>query len=459
MTTTDRKFIIFTWGCQMNEDDTEQIAGLLMQMGCSPTSSAEEADIAVLVTCSVREKPEQKAKSKLGELRILKESKPDMIIGVCGCMAQKDGEALRKGRPYLDFIVGTASIASIPELIRQVVEERRLKSALELPSAKGDDLTVPHRIDRLGDALKSFVPIMYGCDNFCSYCVVPYVRGRERSRRLDDVVAEVTGLAKRDRREVTLLGQNVNSYGATLGGGVDFADLLAAVSEVNGIERIRFTTSHPKDLSDRMIEAIRDLPKVCEHIHLAIQSGDDEVLRRMNRKYTTAHYKDRVTALRAAVPDIAITTDLIAGFPGETEEQFENTLRLVEEVRFDAAFMFAFNPIKNTAAEKMDGQVSASIKNERLNRLIKLQNKITCEINDSKVGRVFEVLVEGVSPKDPARLTGLTRHNKTMNFPASCSPHCERGVGGGSDGLIGQLVDVRATEGHLYGFVGERARR
>ncbi|MCL5104347.1 MAG: tRNA (N6-isopentenyl adenosine(37)-C2)-methylthiotransferase MiaB [Armatimonadetes bacterium] len=444
MTIANRKFIIFTWGCQMNEDDSEQISGLLMQMGCLPAVSPEEADIAVLVTCSVRAKPEEKAKSQLGKLRILKETKPEMIIGVCGCMAQKEGEALRKGRPYLDFIVGTASIPSIPDLLRQAVEERRLKLALALPEKREDELIVPERVERPDSALKSFVPIMYGCDNFCSYCVVPYVRGRERSRGLDDVVAEVEALARNGRKEITLLGQNVNSYGATLDDEINFADLLRAVSEVDGIERIRFTTSHPKDLSDRLIEAMRDLPNVCEHIHLAVQSGDDDVLRRMNRKYTAAHYKDRVAALRAAIPDVAITTDFIAGFPGETDEQFQNTLRLVEEVRFDAAFMFAFNPIKNTAAEKLDGHLPNAIKNERLGRLIMLQNKITCEINDSQVGREFEVLVEGVSPKDPNRLTGLTRQNKTVNFPGDAS-------------LIGQLVRLRVVEGHLYGFVGELA--
>ena len=442
--TSDRRFIIFTWGCQMNEDDSEQIAGYLMQMGYSPTNNPEEADIAMLVTCSVRAKPEEKAKSKLGELRIIKESRPHMIIGVCGCMAQRVGELLKKGRPYLDMVVGTHNISRIPDLLREVQETRHFVSALHLPESGKDRLEVPSRIDRRTRALKSFVPVIYGCNNFCSYCVVPYVRGRERSRPTPEVVREIQDLAENGRVEITLLGQNVNSYGADLDEDVDFAELLRAVNDLDGIERIRFTTSHPKDLSDRLMEAMRDLDHVCEHIHLAVQSGDDEVLARMNRKYTSSHYKERVAALRAAVPDIAVTTDFLVGFPGETQEQFENTLALAEEIRFDAAFMFAYNTIPNTAAERLDGQLSRQAKNSRLDKLIKLQNAITCQINEGEVGRVFEVLVEGTSPKDSTRLTGLTRQNKTVNFP-------------GPQELIGKLVNVRATEGHLYGFVGELA--
>ena len=444
MISTHRKFIIFTWGCQMNEDDAEQIASLLMQMGYSPTDTAQEADLAMLVTCSVRAKPEQKAKSKLGELRVLKESNPDMLIGVCGCMAQKEGDALKKGRPYLDFVIGTNSIWQIPELVCEAQTKRKFRSALSLPSAASDALTLPPRTSREAPALKSFVPVMYGCDNFCSYCVVPHVRGRERSREMDDIVREVRELAGNGRKEVTLLGQNVNSYGSTLSSRVDFSDLLGVVSKTDGIERIRFTTSHPKDLSDRLIGAMRDLPKVCEHIHLAVQSGDDEILARMNRKYTSDHVRERVAALRDAVPHISITTDFLVGFPGETDEQFDSTLHFAEEMRFDAAFMFAFNPIPRTAAAAMEDQLSTATKNERLNRLIRVQNAITCEINNASIGQVCEVLVEGVSPKDVTRVTGLARQNKTVNFV-------------GNDGMMGKLVQVRVTEGHLYGFVGEVA--
>ena len=443
MTAVDRKFIIFTWGCQMNEDDAEQIAGLLMQMGYSPTQIAEEADLAVLVTCSVRAKPEQKAKSKLGELRVIKESNPSMIIGVCGCMAQKEGEQLRKHRPYLDFVVGTANISRIPDLICQIQRKRGFLSSLELPRAPKDALIVPKRAGRYGESIKSFVPVMYGCDNFCSYCVVPFVRGKERSREVRDIISEVEQLSKMGRKEITLLGQNVNSYGATLQEPTKFAQLLRKINDVDGIQRIRFTTSHPKDLSDDLINAMAETPKVCEHIHLAVQSGDDDILEQMNRRYDTAHIRERVSALRSAMPDIAITTDFLVGFPGETEDQFENTVRLAGDLRFDAAFMFAFNPIPKTAAADKSNQISESVKNKRLNRLIKLQNCITCEINDASIGKTYPVLIEGPSPRDPNRLTGLTRQNKTVNFP-------------GSGEISGQQIDVRITEGHLYGFVGVR---
>jgi len=367
-----------------------------------------------------------------------------MLIGVCGCMAQKEGDALRKSRPYLDFVIGTNSIWQIPELVCKAQTRRKFRSALSLPTAASDALTLPPRTTRGAPALKSFVPVMYGCDNFCSYCVVPHVRGRERSRGLDDIVGEVRDLATNGRKEVTLLGQNVNSYGTTLSERVDFSDLLRAVSEVEGIERIRFTTSHPKDLSDRLIDAMRDLPKVCEHIHLAVQSGDDDILARMNRKYTVDHVRERIAALRSAVPGMSITTDFLVGFPGETDEQFDNTMRFAEEMRFDAAFMFAFNPIPRTAAAAMDDQLSSATKNTRLRRLIKVQNAITCEINNASIGTCYDVLVEGVSPKDPTRVTGLTRQNKTVNFV-------------GNEAMTGRLAQVLVTEGHLYGFVGEAA--
>ncbi len=443
MTAVDRKFIIFTWGCQMNEDDAEQIAGLLMQMGYSPTDVPQEADLAVLVTCSVRAKPEQKAKSKLGELRVIKESNPAMIIGVCGCMAQKEGEQLRKRRPYLDFVVGTANISRLPDIICEIENKRGFQSALELPRAQSDTLTVPGRTERQGLSLKSFVPVMYGCDNFCSYCVVPLVRGKERSREVDDIVSEVKQLAATGRKEITLLGQNVNSYGATLNDPTNFAQLLEKINEIDGIERIRFTTSHPKDLSDELICAMASLPKVCEHIHLAVQSGDDDILKQMNRRYDSAHIRERVAALRSAVPGIAITTDFLVGFPGETDQQFENTMRLAEQIRFDSAFMFAYNPIPRTAAAAKEDQLDEYIKNQRLNRLIKVQNEITCEINNAAIGKVYPVLVEGISPRDPGRATGLTRQNKTVNFPDN-------------EELTGTQVDVQVTEGHLYGFVGVR---
>ncbi|MBI2844367.1 MAG: tRNA (N6-isopentenyl adenosine(37)-C2)-methylthiotransferase MiaB [Armatimonadetes bacterium] len=427
----------------MNEDDSEQIASLLTQMGYQATEDVSEADIIMLNTCSVRAKPEQKVKSKLGELKELKEANPDLIIGLCGCMAQRHGESIRKSAPYVDMVIGTAQIERIPELISEVLRSRQPLTALDLPRAPRDQASVPARTIRAnGSGLKAFVPITYGCDNFCAYCIVPYVRGKERSRSLAEIVSEVRQIAAQGLKEITLLGQNVNSYADPEDPAVDFPALLAALNEVEGLERIRFTTSHPKDLSDRLVTAIATLPKVCEHIHLPIQAGDSDILRRMRRGYSVEHYMDKVAALRLAVPDIAITTDILVGFPGETEQHFANTLRTIEEIRFDAAFMFAFNPIERTAAAALRDQIPAKLKNERLRRVIELQNRITVEKNSAQVGMVFDVLVEGVSPKNPNRLTGLTRQNKTVNFPGSLD-------------MIGHNVPVRVTEGHLYGFAGE----
>lgn len=424
----------------MNEDDSEQIASILTQMGYAPADRASEADLALLVTCSVRAKPEEKAKSKLGELALLKKHRPDMIIGVCGCMAQRLGDSIRKHRPYLDFVLGTGAIPRLPQVLEEVRTTGRFVSDTDLRDADG---VPPSRVQRTSASLKSFVTVMHGCDNYCAYCIVPYVRGRERSRPIEDIVEEVRHLAELGRKEITLLGQNVNSYGSSSADGGDFADLLRAVNEVEGIERIRFTTSHPKDLSDRLIQAMSELPKVCEHIHLPVQSGDDLVLAQMNRKYTASHYRERVNALRDAVPGIAITTDFLVGFPGESDEQFQNTLRLAEELRFDSAFMFAFNPIPGTAAAVMDDPVPTRVKMERLNQLIKVQNEITCQINSTQIGRSYEVLVESVSFKDKRMVSGRTRQNKTVNFP-------------GEQSLVGSLVQVEATEAHLYGFIGRR---
>ncbi|HOM72351.1 MAG TPA: tRNA (N6-isopentenyl adenosine(37)-C2)-methylthiotransferase MiaB [Armatimonadota bacterium] len=442
MTANSPLFTVLTWGCQMNEDDSNQISGLLMQMGYQPAESIEQADVIMLNTCSVRAKPEQKVKSKLGELRELKEENPDLIIGVCGCMAQRQGADIRKYAPHVDMVIGTAQIERIPEMICEVIRSRQALSALELPRAAKDEANVPVRVANSSHkALKAFVPITYGCDNFCAYCIVPYVRGKERSRPLGEIVEEVKRLVDSGTKEVTLLGQNVNSY-ASPEPSADFPDLLAAVNDVPGLERIRFTTSHPKDMSDRLIQAMADLPKVCEHIHLPIQSGDNDTLKRMRRGYTVEHYKERVAALREAIPGVSITTDILLGFPGETDQEFENTLRTIEEIRYDAAFMFAFSPIARTVAAEMPDQVPYKVKNERLRQVIALQNRITIEKNIGLIGQVFEVMVEGLSPKNPKRLTGLTRQNKTVNFPKA-------------DIQAGEIINIRAVEGHLYGFVGE----
>jgi len=441
MNSTVPTFTVLTWGCQMNEDDSEQIASLMTRLGYQRVASALEADVVFLNTCSVRAKPEHKAKSKLGELRILKQQNPDLIVAVCGCMAQKEGERIRSYAPFVDLIIGTANIHQIPGLLHRITENRDRISALELPRVEDDEPTVPIRVERT-PRLKAFVPIMYGCDNFCAYCVVPFTRGPERSRPMADILAEVERLVGGGCKEVTLLGQNVNNYGQGRREPTDFPTLLYRLNDVPGIERIRFTTSHPKDLSDGLIRAMAELPKVCEHLHLPVQSGSDAVLARMNRRYTSAQYLQRLTKLRDTVPDIAVTTDLLVGFPGETDEDFEATLRLVEEVRFDEAFMFAFSPMSGTAAADMPDQLSDPVRHERLLLLIELQNRITAEINHSQLGMIFEILVEGVSRRDSTKVTGLTRTNKTMNFT-------------GDAGLIGLMVSVRAVKPHIWGFMGE----
>lgn len=443
MTDNSPTFAILTWGCQMNEDDSDQIASLLTQMGYQSTDDLQNADIIMLNTCSVRAKPEHKVRSKLGSFRELKEAKPDMIIGVCGCMAQREGKKIRSRFPHVDLVVGTAQIERIPEMIHEIIHARRPLLALDLPRAVNDDAIVPGRTDRVdGRCLKSFVTITYGCDNFCAYCIVPYVRGKERSRPLTDIKEEIRLLVRHGCKDVTLLGQNVNSYKGPGESIVDFTDLIRSLDDISGLERIRFMTSHPKDLSDKLIHAIADVPKVCEHIHLPVQSGDNRTLDRMKRGYTVEHYMERIASLRRIIPEIAITTDILVGFPDETEEEFVNTLKTIESIRFDAAFMFAFNSIEGTQASSYPNQLPTIVKNERLRKVIELQNRITIEKNTEQVGKIFEVLVEGKSPKDPKRLTGLTRQNKTVNFPSDAD-------------LTDQIVLVRAKEAHLYGFVGE----
>jgi tRNA-2-methylthio-N6-dimethylallyladenosine synthase len=437
------RYKILTWGCQMNEEDSEQMSLYLQEQGYEPAERVEDADVVLLNTCSVRRKPEDKVFSTLGHLRQLKQRKPQMVIGVCGCMAQLRADEIRQKAPFVDMIVGTAHVAQVSALLEEALQKRRLAMRLDLPERKGAIVTdIPERkVDR-APKLKAFVPIQYGCDKFCTFCIVPITRGRERSRPTADIVEEVRRLAERGTKEITLLGQTVNSYGKNLlEGRVPFARLLKLLSDIDGIERIRFTSPYPRDFRDDLISAIAELPKVMEHVHLPLQSGDNDILKAMRRLYTVEQFEEVAAKLRERVPGIAITTDIIVGFPGETDEQFENTLRVVERVRFDGAFMFAYSPRPGTPAAQMENQVPRAVKQERLQRLIALQNRITCEINSAQVGQVFEVLVEGPSQKDPTKLAGFTRENKMMHFV-------------GSNELAGQLARVRADEAHLWGFYG-----
>lgn len=435
-------YFVQTWGCQMNEEDSEQVGLYLRQIGFEPATSIREAHVVLLNTCSVRKKPEDKAFSLLGELAPIKAIRPGMVLGVCGCMAQLRADEIRRRAPHVDFVVGTAQIAQIPGLVEEALQNRRFAKRLELPERKGAVVTdLPARHVGRKTKLKAFVPIQYGCDKFCSFCIVPTTRGRERSRPTSDVVEEVTRLAAQGTREVTLLGQTVNSYGKNLAEGrVPFSRLLWLLSEIEGLERIRYTSPYPRDFRTDLIETIRDCPKVMEHVHLPLQSGDDDMLRAMKRLYTREGFLAIVDELRRSVPGIGITTDIIVGFPGETEEQFSATLEVVEQVRFDGAFMFIYSPRPGTAAAELE-QLPYELKNERLRRLADLQNRISTEINRSFVGRRLEVLVEGPSPKNPALLQGFSREFKMVHFPGDAS-------------LVGRLVSVEATEPRLWGLIG-----
>ena len=444
-------YTVLTWGCQMNEDDSQQMAAMLENQGYVKAERVEDASVILLNTCSVRAKPERKVYSKLGELRELKLANPELVIGVCGCMAQKEAPEIRRRAPYVDLVVGTGQIDRVPALVDRVRSERtaiiRDRITLietDLPSRRDrHDKATPARVlSGLLPKLKSFVSISYGCDKFCAFCIVPITRGKERSRPAGEIVLEVERLASLGTKEVTLLGQTVNSYGKFLDEPCSFAELLTRLNAIEGIERIRYTSPYPKDFHQDVIDAIAHLPKVCEQVHMPVQVGDDNLLKRMGRGYTLDQYKDIVARLRSAVPDVGLTTDLMLGFPGETDEEYENTIRFVAETRYDSAFMFAYSPREGTKAAVLGDQIPETVKMERLNALIALQNEITLERNASQVGNVYEVLVERRSPKDPLKWTGLNRQGKTINFP---SPR----------DLQGQLVTVKAVKSHLWGFAGE----
>ncbi len=437
-------YTVLTWGCQMNEDDSQQMAAMLENQGYTKAERVEDASVILLNTCSVRAKPERKVYSKLGELRELKAANPELVIGVCGCMAQKEAPEIRRRAPYVDLVVGTGQIDRVPALVERVRSERIAIIETALPSRKDrHDKGTPARVlSGLMPKLKSFVSISYGCDKFCAFCIVPITRGKERSRPAGEIVLEVERLASLGTKEVTLLGQTVNSYGKFLDEPCSFAELLTRLNAIEGIERIRYTSPYPKDFRQDTIDAIAHLPKVCEQVHMPVQVGDDNLLRRMGRGYTLDQYKNIVARLRSAVPDVGLTTDLMLGFPGETDEEYENTMRFVAETRYDSAFMFAYSPREGTKAAVLGDQIPELVKLERLNALIALQNEITLERNRSQVGNVYEVLVERRSPKDALKWTGLNRQGKTINFP---SPR----------DLQGQLVTVKAVKSHLWGFTGE----
>lgn len=436
-------YYVQTWGCQMNEEDSEQIGLYLQGLGFVPAQTPREAHVVVLNTCSVRKKPEDKAFSFLGELREFKSARPEMVIGVAGCMAQLRADEIRRRNPHVDFVVGTAQVSMIPGLVEEALQAKRFAKRTELPPRTGAVVTdIPQRNVGRTAKLKAFVPIQYGCDKFCSFCIVPTTRGRERSRPTEHIVEEVRRLAELGTKEVTLLGQTVNSYGKNLAEGrVPFSDLLRLLSGIPGLQRIRYTSPYPRDFKSDVIEAIRDVPQVMEHCHMPLQAGHDALLKRMKRIYSVESYSLIVDELRKAVPWIGLTTDIIVGFPGETEEEFEGTLACMEKFRFDSAYMFKYSPRPGTPAAEEE-QVPSAIADDRLQKLIALQKLVTLEINESLVGKEFEVLVEGASPKNPDSLQGYTRCFRMMHFQ-------------GPPSLAGSLVTVKATRPHLWGLKGE----
>ncbi|WP_124727487.1 tRNA (N6-isopentenyl adenosine(37)-C2)-methylthiotransferase MiaB [Staphylospora marina] len=434
-----KKYLIVTYGCQMNVHDSETMAGILEQMGYEPAAGEEDADVILLNTCAIRENAEDKVFGELGRLKQRKLEKPGLILGVCGCMSQEEVVVNRilRSYPYVDLIFGTHNIHRLPHLLMNALFSKEM--VVEVWSKEGDVVENLPKVRR--DGLKAWVNIMYGCDKFCTYCIVPYTRGKERSRRPEDVLAEIRDLARKGYKEITLLGQNVNAYGKDFTDrDYTFADLMDDVRKI-GIPRVRFTTSHPRDFDDRLIEVLAKRGNLVEHIHLPVQSGNSQILKLMARKYTREHYLELVRKIKEAIPDVVLTTDIIVGFPGETEEQFEDTLSLVREVEFDSAFTFIYSPREGTPAAKMQDDVPMEVKKERLDRLNRLLAEIGRRKNEALRGQVVEVLVEGESKKDPNVLSGRTRTNKLVHFR-------------GPKHLIGQFVKIRIDDPQTWTLRG-----
>ena len=440
------KYIVLTMGCQLNENDSEKISGMIEEMGYTRTDKIEEADLIAFNTCCVRENAEDRLFGKLGEVKKYKEEK-GTIIAIGGCMMQEKHmvEKLKKSYPFFDIVFGPHTLYKFPEDVYNTLTTRkRIEDILDIDGEIIEGLPI-----RRDDKIKASVAIMNGCNNFCTYCIVPYVRGRERSRKAEDIIKEIEGLAKQGYKEITLLGQNVNSYmrverekGEDVGPIDSFAKLLRKVNEIPGIERIRFISPHPKDFTDDVIEAIRDCDKVCKIIHLPLQSGSSKVLKDMNRKYTKEQYLQLVDKMKNKIPNVAFSTDIIVGFPGETEEDFEDTLDLVEKVCFEQVFMFIYSRRVGTPADKMENQVPEAIKHERFTRLKELVES-QIELNNKKfVGTKQKVLVEGKSKTNENMLTGRTDTNKVVNFE-------------GPDELIGKMVDLKIASEHMWYLKGE----
>jgi tRNA-2-methylthio-N6-dimethylallyladenosine synthase len=434
----DKYLYIETFGCQMNVHDSEQMATLLQASGYSLTDEPQKADLILINGCSIREKAEQKAFSELGRLIKLKEKKPELMVGFAGCLAQHLGNKVYHRVRDVDLVFGTHNIHRLPEMVAACQRDRQKITRTDFsPEITSLNIFVPPP----RGAISSFVSIMQGCDNYCAYCVVPYLRGPEISRTPDDVVDEIQKLVQHGVREVTLLGQNVNSYGRKLNPDCSFVSLIQRINNIEGLERIRFTTSHPKDLSDDLVACFANVPKLCEHIHMAVQSGSNRILKRMNRGYTAEDFYEKVEKLRRACPHISITSDIIVGFPGETDRDYQATIDLMEKIRFDMLFSFKYSARTGTAAQALPDDVPKEEKNRRLNALQALQNRHTQEKHSALEGSIQEVLVEGRSKNSEQDMMGRARSWKIINFK-------------GKPDQIGKLVYVEITRGYLHSLRG-----
>lgn len=436
------KYKIETYGCQMNLHDSEILAGQLERLGFREAGDLEDADLVLLNTCTVRETAAEKVMSEIGRLKTLKMKNPDVLIGVCGCMAQEEARVrqIKTRFPYVDLVFGTHNLHRLPELVERARREEEM--VVDVWQSAGE--VVEDLPAKRAEGVRAWVTIIHGCDKFCTYCIVPHTRGRERSRRPEDVIAEVERLAAEGFKEITLLGQNVSSYGKDLGTGYTFKDLLLDLDRTPGIRWLRYMTSHPRDFPRDLVDAIAASEKVCEHFHLPVQAGSDRILRRMNRRYTKEQYLDLIRYIKERVPGASITTDVIVGFPGETEEDFRETLDVVRRAEYDNAFMFVYSPRTGTPAARWADPIPEGEKKERLQRLMDLQYAISLERNRAQVGKRCEVLVEGPSKKNPDVYSARTRTNKLVLIPRR-------------DGLEGRFAEVEITGAHTWTLEGRLA--
>lgn len=433
-----KKYFILTYGCQMNVFDSEVLSGHLEAMGYSPANSEEETDVLLINTCAVRQKAEEKVSSKLGRLRSLKKKNPEMLLVIWGCMVQQKeiAEQISSRYNFIDLIGGPHSLERFPQLLEKA--RTSSKTVIDI----NDEGERDHPQIKRGHDFKAWVPISHGCSNYCTYCIVPYVRGPERSRPAERIIQEVRELTKDGYKEITLLGQNVNSYGKDNKEGLDFADLLQRLDAIEGLARIRYMTSHPRDFSDKIIHTIEKSRKICEHFHLPVQSGSNKILRLMNRGYTREYYLELINKIKGRIEHCSITSDIIIGFPGEEEADYQDTLDLIQKVQFDAAYIFIYSPRKGTKAAEMQNQVDPEIKKERIKRLNLIQSKISFDKNRQLLGTKQEILVEERSKTNPDMITGRTRTNKIVHLSSEGN-------------LFGQLVDVEIVEAKSWTLIGK----